>query len=135
VSEDAYRQVKTRLEIAVSDLGATKLKNIADPVHAYSLQVGLTDQAKATAPVMAAPEKMPGPAVPRDRPSIAVLAFQNMSGDPEQEYFADGIAEDVITDLSKISDLVVIARNSSFTYKGRPVDIRTVARARRPLSP
>ena len=65
---------------------------------------------------------------PPDKPSIAVLAFQNMSGDPEQEYFADGITEDVITDLSKIGGLMVIARNSSFAYKGKAVDIRTVAR-------
>ena len=65
---------------------------------------------------------------PPDKPSIAVLAFQNMSGDPEQEYFADGITEDVITDLSKIGGLLVIARNSSFAYKGKSVDIRVVAR-------
>src|SRR5581483_138298 len=129
LSEDAYRQVKARLDISVSDLGATPLKNIAEPVHAYLLQVGLPAQAKAAAPAAPAPaEKPAGPPAPTDRPSIAVLAFQNMSGDPEQEYFADGIAEDVLTDLSKIGGLLVIARNSSFAYKGKPIDIRAIAR-------
>ena len=129
LSEDAYRQVKARLDISVSDLGATPLKNIAEPVHAYLLQVGLPAQAKAPAPAAhAATEKPAGPPAPADRPSIAVLAFQNMSGDPEQEYFADGIAEDVLTDLSKIGGLLVIARNSSFAYKGKPADIRAIAR-------
>ncbi|HLJ72906.1 MAG TPA: adenylate/guanylate cyclase domain-containing protein [Roseiarcus sp.] len=126
LSEDAYRQVKARLDISVSDLGATPLKNIAEPVHAYLLQVGLPAQAKGGAPALA--EKPAGPPAPLDKPSIAVLAFQNMSGDPEQEYFADGIAEDVLTDLSKIGGLLVIARNSSFAYKGKPVDIRAIAR-------
>ena len=69
----------------------------------------------------------PLPGLP-DRPSIAVLAFNNMSGDPEQEYFSDGISEDIITDLSKLSELNVIARNSSFTYKGKPVDVKRVGR-------
>ena len=124
LSEDAYRQVRARLDMTVSDLGATQLKNIAEPIHAYSLQVGPSDPARAAAPA----EKPAGPPAPLDRPSIAVLAFQNMSGDLEQEYFADGIAEDVLTDLSKIGGLLVIARNSSFAYKGKPVDIRAIAR-------
>jgi adenylate cyclase len=125
LSEDAYRQVKSRLDISVSDLGAKQLKNMAEPVRAYSLQVGAPAGNK-TAPLQA--QKRGGLEVPTDRPSIAVLAFQNMSGDPEQEYFADGIAEDVLTDLSKIGGLLVIARNSSFAYKGKAVDVRTVAR-------
>ena len=117
LSEDAYRQVKARLDLAVSDLGPTMLKNIADPVHAYSLQVGRPAEAK------------PAPALPLpDKPSIAVLPFQNMSGDAEQEYFVDGMVEDIITGLSRIKWLFVIARNSSFTYKGRAVDIRQVGR-------
>jgi adenylate cyclase len=124
LSEQAYWQVKARLDIAVDDLGAAQLKNIAEPVRAFSLQIALSAPAK---PVVAAEKPAPPPAPP-DKPSIAVLAFQNMSGDPEQEYFADGITEDVITDLSKIGGLLVIARNSSFAYKGKAVDIRVVAR-------
>ena len=119
LSEDAYRQVKARLDLSVSDLGATNLKNIAEPVRVYSLQVGLPAEAKPARPETPAPT---------DKPSIAVLAFENMSGDPEQEYFADGITEDVITDLSQIGGLLVIARNSSFAYKGKAVDIRVIAR-------
>src|ERR1700682_4743914 len=114
LSEDAYRQVKSRLDLAVSDLGPTKLKNIAEPVRVYSLEVS------APAPVKRL-------ALP-DKPSIAVLAFQNMSGDPEQEYFADGIVEEIITGLSRIKWLFVIARNSSFVYKGKAVDVRQVGR-------
>ena len=122
LSEDAYRQVKTRIDLNAIDLGATNLKNIAEPVRVYSLQVGRLAEAKpATAEKPLAPP-------PPDKPSIAVLAFENMSGDPEQEYFADGITEDVITDLSQIGGLLVIARNSSFAYKGKAVDIRVVAR-------
>src|SRR5271169_5749885 len=129
LSEDAYRQVRARLDIEVNDLGQTQLKNISEPIRAYSLQVGLPAQAKAAVPVGPSPlEKPLLPVAPPDKPSIAVLAFQNMSGDPEQEYFADGITEDVITDLSKIGGLLVIARNSSFAYKGKAVDIRVVAR-------
>jgi adenylate cyclase len=104
LSEDAYRQVRARLDLEVSDLGATPLKNIAEPVRVYSLQVGLPAQAKRAAIVQQAKEEKPAPTVALpDKPSIAVLAFQNMSGDPEQEYFADGITEDVITDLSKVA--------------------------------
>ena len=128
LSEDAYRQVRARLDLAVSDLGATRLKNIAEPVRIYSLQVGLPAQAKPSAGETPSDGKPAAhPPLP-EKPSIAVLAFHNMSGDPEQEYFADGITEDVITDLSKIGGLLVIARNSSFAYKGKAVDIRVVAR-------
>ncbi len=125
LSEDAYRQVKGRLDLAVSDLGPTQLKNIAEPIRVYSLQVGIAVQPKPVTPVEpAAPARLALP----DKPSIAVLPFQNMSGDPEQEYFADGMVEDIITGLSRIKWLFVIARNSSFTYKGRSVDIRHVGR-------
>jgi adenylate cyclase len=132
LSEDAYRQVRSRLDLEVSDLGQTQLKNIVDPVRVYSLQVGLPAQAKPSSPVatiQAANEEKPTAslALP-DKPSIAVLPFQNMSGDPEQEYFVDGMVEDIITGLSRIKWLFVIARNSSFTYKGRAVDIRQVER-------
>ncbi len=132
LSEDAYRQVRARLDLEVSDLGQTQLKNIVDPVRVYSLQVGLPAQAKPSAPIAPVPaakeeRPAPSPALP-DKPSIAVLPFQNMSGDPEQDYFVDGMVEDIITGLSRIKWLFVIARNSSFTYKGRAVDIRQVGR-------
>ena len=132
LSEDAYRQVRARLDLEVSDLGQTQLKNIVEPVRVYSLQVGLPSQAKPSAPMATVdPAKEEKPAAPLalpDRPSIAVLPFQNMSGDPEQEYFVDGMVEDIITGLSRIKWLFVIARNSSFTYKGKSVDIRQVGR-------
>ena len=123
LSEDAYRQVKSRLNLKVTDLGATQLKNIAEPIRVFAIE----------APAMV-PEKTPETEptsawlTPPDKPSIAVLPFQNMSGDVEQEYFADGIVEEITTALSRIKWLFVIARNSSFTYKGRAVDVRQVAR-------
>jgi adenylate cyclase len=127
LSEDAYRQVRARLDLAVSDLGPTQLKNIAEPVRVYSLDVGVP--AKPWPPAFpATPEKPAARLALPDSPSIAVLPFQNMSGDPEQEYFADGIVEDIITALSRFRSLFVIARNSSFTYKDRPVDIKQIGR-------
>jgi adenylate cyclase len=100
LSEDAFRQVKARLDLGVSDLGQTKLKNIAEPVRVYLLQVGLLAQAKPTPPVEPAKEENAARrlALP-EKPSIAVLPFENMSSDSEQEYFADGIVEDIITGL------------------------------------
>ena len=129
LSEDAYRQVKSRIDLAVSDLGATQLKNIAEPVRVYSLEVGVPAPAKpASQAEPTTPDKpSAGLALP-DKPSIAVLPFQNMSGDPEQEYFADGMVEEIITGLSRIKWLFVIARNSSFVYKGKAVDVRQVGR-------
>src|SRR5208337_1556678 len=129
LSEDAYRQVRARLDLAVNDLGQTQLKNIVEPVRVYSLQVGLPAQAKPeTRAEPAGPERPLAQPVP-DRPSIAVLAFNNMSGDAEQEYFSDGISEDNITDLSMLSDLHVIARNSSFVYKKMAVSVPDVAKS------
>jgi adenylate cyclase len=119
MSDDAFRQVRGKVEIAFGDLGLQTLKNIAEPIRAWRVQLGGQNAAKAPA--------LQAPALP-DKPSIAVLAFQNMSGDAEQEYFADGMVEDIITDLSKLSELHVIARNSSFTYKGKPVDVKLVGR-------
>jgi adenylate cyclase len=128
LSEDAFRQVKARLNVAVNDLGATQLKNIPDPIRVYSLEVGVAAQAEsATQSGPAASEKASALALP-DKPSIAVLPFQNMSGDPEQEYFADGIVEDIITALSRFRQLFVIARNSTFVYKGRAIDVKQVGR-------
>ena len=129
LSEDAFRQVRARLDLAVRDIGEVQLKNIAQPIRAYSLEVGVPAEAKSSTPTKPpAPEKTPVELTPPDKPSIAVLAFQNMSGDPEQEYFADGISEDIITALSKLSQLFVIARNSSFTFKGKNVHVREVGR-------
>lgn len=125
LSEDAYRQVKARLDLAISDLGETRLKNIAEPIHVYSLQIG-SGIAKAAALPKAATSTPASPSP--EKPSIAVLPFQNMSGDPEQEYFADGIVEEIITALSHFRWLSVIARNSSFTYKGKNVDVKQVGR-------
>src|SRR5690242_14577313 len=99
ISGKVYEEIKGRIEFACEDMGAQQLKNIARPVHAYRIRLdGIVTTAGS------------GPALP-DKPSIAVLPFQNMSGDPEQEYFADGITEDLITDLSKVHGLFVIARN------------------------
>jgi adenylate cyclase len=170
LSEDAYRQVKGRLDLAVTDLGPTQLKNIAEPVRAYSLEVGKPAQAKPAAQGQpAAPAAKPGgtfwpwPAIAamfllallaagtyawrtglvsrmaglpvaedklKNAPhlSIAVLPFANLSGDPEQDYFADGITDDLTTDLSHISGSFVIARNTAFTYKGKAVDVKEIGR-------
>ena len=121
LSEQAYWQVKGRLELAVTDLGATQLKNIAEPIRVYSLEVGKPAQTKpAPAP---APEK----SFPQ-RLSIIVLPFANIGGDPEQEHFVDGVTESLTTDLSRIRGAVVIARNTAFTYKGKPLDVKTIGR-------
>jgi TolB-like protein/class 3 adenylate cyclase len=122
LSEDAYRQVKTRLEIMVKDLGDTRLKNIAEPIRVYSLEVGRPAEANL-APSAVAPE---GSAPPRL--SIVVLPFSNIGGDPEQEYFVDGVTESLTTDLSRIAGSFVIARNTAFTFKGKPVDVKTIGR-------
>jgi TolB-like protein len=117
LSEDAYRQVRSRLDYQVTDLGQKALKNIAEPVRVFSVSLGT-----------GAPKAAPKKAVSAEKPSIAALPFQNMSGDPEQDYFADGMVEDILTGLARIKSLTVIARNSSFTYKGKAVDIRQVGK-------
>jgi len=109
-------QIGTKLPLAFTDLGEQQVKNIAHPIRAYRI-----GGASAT---VAAPTSLPLP----DKPSIAVLPFQNLSGDTEQEYFADGMVEEIITALSHYPSLFVIARNSSFTYKGRAVDVKQVGR-------
>ena len=121
LSDDAYRQVRGKTSLAFDDLGERSLKNIDRPVRLYAVR-STSFSTEATAAVGEKPLALP------DRPSIAVLPFQNMSGDPEQEYFADGIVEDIITALSRFKSLFVIARNSSFTYKGKAVDIKQVGR-------
>ena len=117
----AYDQVRKILPFAFADLGAQQVKNIDEPVRAFSVVA-------ERAAVVTASENASVPLALPDKPSIAVLPFQNMSGDPEQEYFADGIVEDIITALSRFKSLFVIARNSSFTFKGRAVDIKEVGR-------
>ena len=161
LSEDAYRQVKSRLNLAVSDLGPTQLKNIAEPVRVYALEVGKQAEVK---PKSAAPEQrsifalfgagivaliaVAGGAwyfLGANRPatvtsnvsaarsdaahlSIVVLPFRNLSGDPSQDYFADGITENLTTDLSRIRNSFVIARNTAFTFKGKNIDTKEISK-------
>jgi TolB-like protein/class 3 adenylate cyclase/Flp pilus assembly protein TadD len=121
LSEDAYRQVRGRLDLAVTDLGPTQLKNIAEPMRVYSLDVGKPARAKpAPAP---APEKSAAP-----RLSMVVLPFANIGGDIAHEHFVDGVTESLTTDLSRIRGVFVIARNTAFVYRGKPVDARTIGR-------
>ena len=119
ISDKVYNEVEGKLDAGFEDRGEQQLKNISKPVRAYAVRAGapgaLTEGLSAAPPLP-------------DKPSIAVLPFQNMSGDPEQEYFADGMVEEIITALSRFKSLFVIARNSSFTFKGRAVDIKEVGR-------
>ena len=157
LSEDAYRQVKGRLDLAVADLGPTQLKNIAELIRVYALQVGVPAQAKPAPPVeLGAPKKRSAQAplalgiaallvliagsawyllgAGRSAPtgtahlSIVVLPFTNLSGDPAQDYFADGITENLTTDLSRIRDSFVIARNTAFTFKGKNADAKEIGK-------
>ena len=118
ISSSAHDQVQGKVEVEFTDLGEQSLKNIARPIRAFAVR------GKGEAPTPSKRTSLPLP----DKPSIAVLPFQNMSGDPDQELFADGMVEDIITALSRIKSLFVIARNSSFTYKGKLVDIKQVGR-------
>ncbi len=122
LSEDAYRQVKGRLDLVVSDLGNTELKNIAEPIRVYSLEVGQGAQANPAPHVMATDK--PGP----PRLSIVVLPFANLGGDAQHEHFVDGVTESLTTDLSRIANAFVVARNTAFTYKGKPVDAKQIGR-------
>jgi len=124
LSDDAYRQVRGKTSFIFDDLGEKSLKNIDQSVRLYAVRsAAFSTEASAKAPAEAN-KPLPLP----DKPSIAVLPFQNMSSDPEQEYFADGMVEEIITALSQFKWLFVIARNSSFTYKGKAVDIKQVGR-------
>ena len=121
ISRVVRDQVRDRLDYTFEDLGEQRVKNIARPVRVYRVRdLGAT----AKTPSAAASPVLPLP----DKPSIAVLAFANMSGDPEQEYFVDGMVEEIITALSRIRWFFVLARNSSFTYKGQAVDVKQVGR-------
>ena len=126
ISDAIHGAVRGKVSANFTDEGEQRVKNIEHPVRAYRVQVGeradFSAAAAAKPPVGEIDLSLP------DKPSIAVLPFTNMSGDPEQEYFTDGITEDIITELSRFHSLFVIARNSSFTYKGKPVDVRTVSR-------
>jgi class 3 adenylate cyclase len=125
VSGKVRDELRGKFDLGFDDLGAQSVKNIAEPVRVYRVTA---EQLTLSAAPSSKPLPLP------DKPSIAVLPFDNMSGDPEQEYFADGIAEDIITALSKFRWFFVIARNSSFTYKGKSVDVKQVAEeAWRPL--
>ena len=117
LSEDTYRQVRRDPDLTFSDAGTHDVKNISEPVRAYHVESGSTNTtvAPASEPIT-------------DRPTIVVLPFENMSGDVEQSYFSDGITEDIITDLSKVSGLLVIARNSAFVYKGHAYNVSDVCR-------
>ena len=156
LSEDAYRQVKGRLELAVADLGPTQLKNIVDPIRVYSLagrrprrrrsprrmrsrpsRNGVRGSAPLIAGIAGARRdrgrrlvsrsaRPPAPTREAAHLSIVVLPFANLSGDPAQDYFADGITENLTTDLSRIRDSFVIARNTAFTYKGKPIDAKQI---------
>jgi adenylate cyclase len=117
ISGTVYDQVKSKMVLSFEDLGRQQLKNISEPMRAYLIRCKPSQYER-------------GPSEPSPLPSktsIAILPFQNLSGDPEQEYFSDGITEDIITDLSKISSLHVIARNTVFTYKGKPQKVQQVA--------
>ena len=116
LSARVQEDVRGKLELALSDMGEQQLKNIEQPVRVYRIQLENK------------PTKSRRALVLPDKPSIAVLPFQNLSGDPEQDYFADGVVEEIITALSRFRQLFVIARNSSFTYKGRAVDVKQVGR-------
>jgi TolB-like protein/Tfp pilus assembly protein PilF len=115
LSHAAYEQIKGKIDLAIEDGGEQRLKNISQPIHVYRLRPVAAGQYSSAQPLS-------------DRPSIAVLPFQNISGDPEQDYFADGMVEDIITGLSRFRSFFVIARNSTFIYKGRAVDVRQVGR-------
>jgi adenylate cyclase len=118
ISQDAWRQVEGKVAANFVDTGEQSLKNMARPVRVYRVELDESVKSRPTQPASALPEK----------PSIAVLPFDNISGDLDQEFFADGLAEDIITTLSKLAGLRVIARNSSFVYKRRAMDVREVAK-------
>jgi adenylate cyclase len=119
ISGSVRDHVGNRLDLTFEDMGEQSLKNIERPIRVYSVSLNSPVARDTKDAAAARPEQM-------ERPSIAVLPFNNMSGDPEQEYFSDGITEDIITDLSNVSGLFVVARNTAFTYKGKPVKVQQV---------
>jgi TolB-like protein/class 3 adenylate cyclase/tetratricopeptide (TPR) repeat protein len=126
ISDDAQRQIRGKIQVPFEDMGTQNLKNIVEPMRAWRLKLDAKSSASPSQkpPSIEAAQHLPLP----DKPSIAVLPFQNMSSDPEQEYFVDGVVEEIITALSRFKSLFVIARNSTFTYKGKGVDVKNVGR-------
>jgi TolB-like protein/class 3 adenylate cyclase len=122
LSEQAYWQVKGRLDLKVTDLGATQLKNIAEPIHVYSLEVAQPSRGVSPPSSSTAERTVP------PRLSLVVLPFANIGGDPEQEHFVDGVTESLTTDLSRMRGAFVIGRNTAFTYKGKAVDLKQIGR-------
>jgi TolB-like protein/class 3 adenylate cyclase/Tfp pilus assembly protein PilF len=120
ISDDAFRQVKSRLDLKVSDLGPQSLKNIAEPVQVYSLDADQPAKAASLEPSQA----KPGP----PRLSIVVLPFMHIGGDPDQDHFVDGVTESLTTDLSRMTGAFVIARNTAFTFRGKPINVREIGR-------
>jgi len=120
ISEDSFRQVRGRVDAEFDDIGEQSLKNIARPMRVFVARIG----GEAAKPPARETSALPLP----DKPSLVVLPFQNMTGDAEQEYFVDGMAEEITTAIARLPWLFVIARNSAFTYKGKPVDVKQVAR-------
>jgi adenylate cyclase len=118
VSEDVFRQVRGKVEANFDDLGPQEFKNIAEPVRVFRARAGEA----------LAPPRRTGPLAVPSKPSLAVLPFENLSGEAAQEFFADGISEDIITELSRFPELFVIARNSTFAYKGKPTKVQEVGR-------
>jgi class 3 adenylate cyclase/TolB-like protein len=123
LSEQAYWQVKGRFDLAVADLGNTLLKNIAEPIRVYSLEVGQPSRAKPPPSASAAERNVPPPHL-----SIVVLPFVNLAGDAEQNYFVDGVTESLTTDLSQMSGMLVIGRNTAFSYKNKAIDLKQIGR-------
>jgi class 3 adenylate cyclase len=125
ISDDAHRQIRRKVDITFEDTGSQSLKNIAEPIRVWRVRIApIPSSAMVTNLSSETAQPLPLP----DKPSIAVLPFENMSGDPGQEYFADGMVEDIITGLSRSKSLFVIARHSTFTYKGKAADIKQVGR-------
>ena len=125
ISRGAAEQVRDKVPIKIETRGEQTVKNIARPIEVFCI---IAEDRDAVVVAINKSETHVHTPMITDKPSIAVLAFNNMSGDSEQEYFSDGISEDIITDLSKLSEVHVIARNSSFTYKGKSVDLKQVGR-------
>ncbi len=123
VSRNVFDQVKNKIDVGFEDLGDQQVKNIKEPVLIYKVTTGPCERLKGDLAIVAG-----ATACSTEKPAIAVLPFDNMSGDEEQEYFADGITEDLITELARFQNLVVIARNSTFTYKGKAIRVKDVAR-------
>ncbi len=124
ISGDVYNQIRNRVDATFTDMGNREVKHVSRPIHVYA--IGAADDTGAgnmSAGIVDVEIANAGAAIGRDKPSIAILPFSNMSSDPEQEYFADGITEDIITELSRYQSLFVISRNSSFVFKGRSIDI------------